>query len=161
MLRKVILASPVILTTSVILPYGSYICLRQVILLTTLAVVVGRTTHFACSVGSYKSTHFFEDGTRGAAATRKGAPSTRICTQSLVRSVFFCTKATSGIMRRRRFMCARRKERSDGIAIATKSIASSCPARRALPNGRRGKHVRKGDIFLTCSHYACKKKALF
>ena len=33
-----------------------------------------------------------EDGTRGAAATRKGAPSTRICTQSLVRSVFFAPK---------------------------------------------------------------------
>ena len=44
-------------------------------------------------------------------------------------------------------MCARRKERSDGIAIATKSIASSCPARRALPNGKWGKHVRKGDIY--------------
>ena len=68
--------------------YGSYICLWQVILLTTFAVVVGRTTHFACSVGFYTSTHFFEDGMRGAAATRKGAPSTRICTQSLVRSVF-------------------------------------------------------------------------
>ena len=50
----------------------------------------------------------FEDGTRGAAATRKGAPSTRICTQSLVRSVFFCTKATSDIMRRRRLMCESR-----------------------------------------------------
>ena len=29
-----------------------------------------------------------KDGTRGAVATRKGAPSTRICTQSLVRSIF-------------------------------------------------------------------------
>ena len=33
---------------------------------------------------------------------------TRICTQSLVRSVFFCTKATSGIMMRRRLMCESR-----------------------------------------------------
>ena len=73
---------------------------------------------------------------------------------------FFCTNATSGIMRRRRLMCESRKEQSDGIAIATKSIASSCPARRALPNGRWGKHVRKGDIFLICSHLVCKKKAL-
>ena len=38
--------------------------------------------------GAYMSTHLLRDGTRGAAATRKGAPSTRICTQSLVRSVF-------------------------------------------------------------------------
>ena len=45
-------------------------------------------------------------------------------------------------------MCERRKERSDGIAIVTKSIASCVPARRALPNGRRGKHVRKGDMRL-------------
>ena len=37
---------------------------------------------------SYTSTHLFEDGTRGAAATRKRTPSTSICTQSLVRSVF-------------------------------------------------------------------------
>ena len=49
-------------------------------------------------------------------------------------------------------MCARRKEQSDGIAIVTKSIASCVPARRALPNGRRGKHVRKGDMHLICSH---------
>ena len=68
--------------------YGSDICLGQVILLTTLAVVVRKTTHFACSVGSYTSTYFFEDGMRGAAATRKRTPSTSICTQSLVRSVF-------------------------------------------------------------------------
>ena len=40
---------------------------------------------------------------------------------------FFCTNATSGIMRRRRLMCESRKERGDGIAIATKSIASSSP----------------------------------
>ena len=76
-------------------------------------------------------------------------------TKLRVRSDFFCTNATSGIMRRRQLMCESRKERSDGIAIATKSIASSCPARRALPYGRRGKHVRKGDIFLICSHFAC------
>ena len=63
-------------------------------------------------------------------------------------ALFFCTKATSGTMRRRRLMCESRKERSDGIAIATKSIASSCPARRALLNSRRGKHVRKGDMCL-------------
>ena len=31
----------------------------------------------AYSKRSYTSTHLFEDGTRGAAATRKGAPSTR------------------------------------------------------------------------------------
>ena len=68
-------------------------------------------------------------------------------TKLRVRCDFFCTNATSGIMRRRRLMCESRKERSDGIAIATKSIASSCPARRALPNGRWGKHVRTGDIF--------------
>ena len=41
-----------------------------------------------------------------------------------------------------------RKERNDGIAIVTKSIASCVPAHRALPNGRRGKHVRKGDMRL-------------
>ena len=48
--------------------FGSYICLWQVILLTLFAVVVRSNTHFACSLRSYKSTHFFEDGTRGAAA---------------------------------------------------------------------------------------------
>ena len=37
----------------------------------------------------YVEFYLLRDGTRGAAATRKGAPSTRICTQSLVRSVFF------------------------------------------------------------------------
>ena len=30
--------------------------------------------HFVYAVGSYTSTHFFEDGMRGAVATRKGAP---------------------------------------------------------------------------------------
>ena len=49
--------------------FASYICLRQVILLTLFAVVVRSNTHFACSVGSYTSTHFFEDGIGGAAAT--------------------------------------------------------------------------------------------
>ena len=33
--------------------------------------------HFVYAVGSYTSTHSFEDVMRGAAATRKGAPSTR------------------------------------------------------------------------------------
>ena len=55
----------------------SYICLRQVILLTPFAVVVRSNTHFAYSLRSYSSTHFFEDETRGAAATRKRTPSTR------------------------------------------------------------------------------------
>ena len=32
---------------------------------------------FAYFERSYARTYFFEDGTRGAAATRKGAPSTR------------------------------------------------------------------------------------
>ena len=36
-------------------------------------------------------------------------------------------------MRGRHLTCARRKERNDGIAIVTKSIASCVPARRALP----------------------------
>ena len=44
--------------------------------------------HFVYLERSYTSTHCFEDGTRGAAATRKRTPSTSICTQSLVRSVF-------------------------------------------------------------------------
>ena len=66
------IASQLYFATQSYIAYGSYICLWQVILLSSLAVVVGRTTHFACSVSSYKSTHFFEDGTRGAAATRKG-----------------------------------------------------------------------------------------
>ena len=50
---------------------------------------------------------------------------TRFCTKLRVRCDFFCTNATSGIMRRRRLTCACRKEQSDGIAIDTKSIASS------------------------------------
>jgi hypothetical protein len=41
-------------------------------------------------------------------------------------------QATSGIMRGLPLMCARRKERSDGIAIATKSIASSSPLREQM-----------------------------
>ena len=40
----------------------------------------------------------------------------------------------SGIMREMSLLCEHRKERSDGIAIATKSIASCCPPLR----GRRG-----------------------
>ena len=43
----------------------------------------------------------------------------------------FLTQVASGIMRGISLMCACRKEQSDGIAIATKSIASSAPARRA------------------------------
>ena len=41
-------------------------------------------------------------------------------------------QATSGIMRGLSLMCARRKERSDEIAIATKSIASSSPLREQM-----------------------------
>ena len=35
--------------------------------------------------------------------------------------------------------------------------AECCPARRALPNGRRGKHVRKGDMRFEefALHYLC------
>ena len=55
----------------------------------------------------------------------------------------FSHQATSGIIRGLSLMCARRKERSDGIAIATKSIASSCPFARA----NEGKHVRKGWLY--------------
>ena len=66
----------------------SYICLRQVILLTLFAVVVRSNTHFAYSLRTYTSTHLFEDGTRGAAATRKRTPSTRICTKLRVRCDF-------------------------------------------------------------------------
>ena len=44
----------------------------------------------------------------------------------------FSHQATSGIMRGLSLMCARRKERSDGIAIATKSIASSSPLRKQM-----------------------------
>ena len=51
----------------------SYICLWQVILLTMFAVVVRSNTHFACSEGSYTSTHFFEDGIGGAAATTEAS----------------------------------------------------------------------------------------
>ena len=36
----------------------------------------------------YVEFYLFEDGTRGAAATRKGAPSTRICTKLRVRCDF-------------------------------------------------------------------------
>ena len=36
------------------------------------AVEVRRDTHFAYLLRTYTSTHLFEDGTRGAAATRKG-----------------------------------------------------------------------------------------
>ena len=46
----------------------------------------------------------------------------------------------SGIMREMSLLCACRKERSDGIAIATKSIASSCPplrGRRGFPQAKR------------------------
>ena len=86
--------------------------------------------------------------TRGAGRRERECQAPDKSTKLRVRSVFFCTNATSGIMRGRHLMCARRKERNNGIAIVTKSIASCCPARRALLNSRRGKHVRKGDIFL-------------
>ena len=39
----------------------------------------------------------------------------------------------SGIMRKMSLLCVCRKERSDGIAIATKSIASCVPPRGAVP----------------------------
>ena len=51
-------------------------------------------------------------------------------------ALFFCTKATSGIMRRRRLMCESRV----------------CPHPKGFADSKRGKHVRKGDIFLICSH---------
>ena len=60
----------------------------------------------------------------------------------------------SGIIREMSLLCACRKERSDGIAIATKSIASRVP-RSAVAVGslkhcadgerRLGKHMRKGE----------------
>ena len=57
----------------------------------------------------------------------------------------FSHQATSGIMRGLSLMCARRKERSDGIAhcYGLPSIASSVPFARA----NEGKHVRKGWLF--------------
>ena len=62
--------------------------------------------------------------------------------QSLVAQIF-SHQATSGIMRGLSLMCESRKKRSDGIAIVTKSIASSVPFARA----NEGKHVRKGWLF--------------
>ena len=44
----------------------------------------------------------------------------------------FPTQVASGIMRGISLMCACRKEQSDGIAIAMKSIASSCPCPQGL-----------------------------
>ena len=62
--------------------------------------------------------------------------------QTRVRScgcaLFFCTNATSGIMRRRRLMCESRV----------------CPHPKGFADSKRGKHVRKGDISLICSHLA-------
>ena len=78
------------------------------ILLTPFAVVVTSNPHFAYSLRSYTSTHFFEDETRGAVATRKGAPSTRQEYEVAGALCFFCTNAPSGIMRRRRLMCESR-----------------------------------------------------
>ena len=57
-------------------------------------------------------------------------------TKLRVRCDFFCTNATSGIMRRRRLMCESRV----------------CPHPKGFADSKRGKHVRKGDIFLICSH---------
>ena len=57
---------------------------------------------------------------------------------------FFCTKATSGIMRRRRLMCESRV----------------CPHPKGFADSKRGKHVRKGDIFSRgILHLMYKKKA--
>ena len=57
----------------------------------------------------------------------------------------FSHQATSGIMRELSLMCARRKERSDGIAYCY-SVAVNrvvCP----LCEANEGKHVRKGWLF--------------
>ena len=95
--------------------------------------------HFAYLVSSHTSTHFFEDGIRGAAATRKGAPSTRREYEVAGALCFSCTNATSGIMRRRRLMCESRV----------------CPHPKGFADSKRGKHVRKGDIFSRgIMHYA-------
>ena len=53
-------------------------------------------------------------------------------TKLRVRSDFFCTNATSGIMRRRRLMCESRV----------------CPHPKGFADSKRGKHVRKGDMCL-------------
>ena len=118
----------------------SNICLWQVILLTPFAVAVRSNTHFACSVSSYKSTHLFEDGIGGAAATTVASAKHQNLYAVAGALCFFCTKATSGIMRRRRLACARR--------------VLPCPQGSAV--GRRGKHVRKGDMY-SCgiSHSTC------
>ena len=81
--------------------------------------------HFAYLVSSHTSTCLFEDGIGGAVATTVASAKHQNLYAVAGALCFFCTKATSGIMRRRRLMCESRKERSDGIAIATKSIASS------------------------------------
>ena len=108
----------------------------------------GEKQYALCRFGGFLDKHllFRRRNWRSSGDDRSECQAPDESTKLRVRSVFFCTNATSGIMRRRRLMCESRKERSDGIAIATKSIASSCPARRALPNGKWGKHVRKGDI---------------
>ena len=59
-------------------------------------------------------------------------------------------QATSGIMRELALMCARRKERSDGIAHCYGKAVNrvECPLCRA----NEGKHVRKGWLF---TYYVC------
>ena len=60
-------------------------------------------------------------------------------------ALIFCTNATSGIMRRRRLMCESRV----------------CPHPKGFADSKRGKHVRKGDIFSRgIMHLTNKKTAL-
>ena len=86
-----------------------------------------------CKNAIFQTLSHYEVANARRRAPRKGVPSTRQKCEVAGALCFFCTNATSGIMRGRHLTCARRKERSDGIAIVTKSIASCVPARRALP----------------------------
>ena len=128
--------------------YGSYIGFASYIAHAVRSC--GEKQYALCIFGGflYKHSLFRRRNWRSSGDDRSERQAPDESTKLRVRCDFFCTNATSGIIRRRRLTCACRKEQSDGIAIATKSIASSCPACRALPNGNWGKHVRKGDMHL-------------
>ena len=71
---------------------------------------------------------------RAARRRENGAPSLTDSTSDCAVWVRSWRTKRSGIMRKSPYLCECRKERSDGRAIVTKSIASCCPTR----SGRRG-----------------------
>ena len=93
-------------------------------------------THSQCS---HTSTHLLRSYLREPQGGEKGSAEHQNKVRQLLVIHSKTHQATSGIIRGLSLMCESRKERSDGIAIATKSIASSSPLREQMRGNTWGR----------------------